>query len=279
MRCKSNYTLFQNFTYGFTLIELLVVISIIALLLSILMPSLQRAKKSAQKVVCTSNHKQIGLGIRLYLTDNSEYYPPHRVLVGGSVLPGEGRISSLERIASYLECGKERRTMFDLWFPQVSREVDYWPAFICPSDKTPFLGINYASSYGISTGLVKSVFVQGWGLNFLDGRNEFIQKLPRSRRALEIKRPSQALVVGDAWWDYILRHGATAESLSVWGLSYRHGRGVDPKKVYGDQNAPSQFSPEELLGIHKGSGVNTLWADGHVEYREYPVPPEHCRVN
>ncbi len=54
---------------AFTLIELLVVISIIALLLSILMPSLQRAKKAAQFVVCQSNQKQWGVAFNLYLAD------------------------------------------------------------------------------------------------------------------------------------------------------------------------------------------------------------------
>lgn len=60
---------------GFTLIELLVVISIIALLLSILMPGLQKAKNTAKKMICKSNLKQWNLVASLYTTDyNSTYW-------------------------------------------------------------------------------------------------------------------------------------------------------------------------------------------------------------
>lgn len=54
---------------GFTLVELLVVISIIALLLAILMPSLQKAREQAKTVVCLSNAKQLGFSWILY-TEN-----------------------------------------------------------------------------------------------------------------------------------------------------------------------------------------------------------------
>jgi len=60
---------------GFTLVELLVVISIIALLLSILMPSLRKARDQAHRVVCGSNLKSIGLATYLYASDNSDYLP------------------------------------------------------------------------------------------------------------------------------------------------------------------------------------------------------------
>jgi prepilin-type N-terminal cleavage/methylation domain-containing protein/prepilin-type processing-associated H-X9-DG protein len=55
---------------GFTLIELLVVIAIIALLLSIVMPSLKRAKESAMRIVCMNNLSQIALAWYLYAEDN-----------------------------------------------------------------------------------------------------------------------------------------------------------------------------------------------------------------
>jgi prepilin-type N-terminal cleavage/methylation domain-containing protein len=60
----------QKITLGFTLIELLVVISIIALLISILMPALNKARGQAKASVCMSNMKQWGLIFNYYATDN-----------------------------------------------------------------------------------------------------------------------------------------------------------------------------------------------------------------
>jgi len=73
LQCYATRTIVGR-KHGFTLIELLVVISIIALLLAILMPALQRVRQEARAVVCQAHLREWGLAIKMYADDNNGYF-------------------------------------------------------------------------------------------------------------------------------------------------------------------------------------------------------------
>ena len=84
MKCRTGH--FDRGTIGFTLIELLVVIAIISLLVSILMPSLVKAKQLAKKSVCAVHVRGMHLGTSLYLQESGGVFFPMSTSVSAGTL-------------------------------------------------------------------------------------------------------------------------------------------------------------------------------------------------
>ncbi len=86
--------------HGFSLVELLVVVSIIALLVSILLPAIGAARRQADAVACRSNLRQLGLALVMYANDNAGWVIPSYTMTtyaGGGADPLEGWASILHR--------------------------------------------------------------------------------------------------------------------------------------------------------------------------------------
>lgn len=87
---------------AFTLVELLVVIGIIAILVTLLLPALTKARRQMQTVQCASNMRQIGMAIDLYANEWKQWYPPGPWDSTWGPDPGIGFSPWMFRIVPYL---------------------------------------------------------------------------------------------------------------------------------------------------------------------------------
>ncbi|MFH1614996.1 MAG: type II secretion system protein [Planctomycetota bacterium] len=239
---------------GFTLVELLVVIAIIAVLLSILVPTLRKAREITRAIVCASNVKQLVLGLTMYEQVHETFPCQQQLWTGGGTPPGGWAIGSNNGMV--------------YWFQLASIELGKGSAwknlYKCPSNHIQ-LPVELQKSaimfgnYGVNDNVCRSQPLDPTSVT------EFYSKPLSMRR---IPHPSETLLVVDSssinarWRETSLRWALTTGEVQGWYYLPGMPCNEHPRIVI---RLKPQVVDDAIKGRHCNKQVNVGFVAGHVK--------------
>lgn len=236
---------------GFTLIEILVVIAIIAILAAILFPVFASAREKARQTTCSSNEKQIGLGILEYCQDFDETMP-YEMDSSGVAWSGivENYISTrgIQQVGIYVcPSAKDKEASCEKWGNSPYNASGVYTG--CNGNGST---LTYAANEVLSWSASQTVFTYQSNLSILS----------------QFDMPAQTIMVGDAW----VAMGSGGQGNEV--LNITNLQTTPPS--FGQTG--SSYAPPPTAGNTQGGayvfrhsgGANFLFADGHVKWMTMP---------
>ena len=283
---------------GFTLIELLVVVAIIALLISILLPSLSRARELAKRAVCASNLRGIGQGMHIYANDNREWFPVHYFKAGSITIGPPARLDDLHYLgflgiqyqyptapASYTgehQSDEENHPSRSLFLLIIGGQQTAGQ-FICPSasddeddlrNRDPYTHQDYPVSEGEQAARPGKSRFDFAGYTKLS----YAYQVPfgrrgRPRETLDTRMPISA-DKGPYFGPDLLGEDPEGSGRIPDDLS-----GLQPPIWTGSATPIIKYSDEEWRPYnsnnHNSEGQNILFVDGHVTFERKPIAGIH----
>ena len=235
---------------AFTLIELLVVISIIALLIAILLPTLQSARRAAFQVQCMSNQRQIGISFASYLADYAGVYPyaAPAASFGDWFNPAQ-RPTWHMAVSDYLGGYSNTDEPAVLWCP-----VNPWTAFKNNDNR------NIPITYGLNTGAFPSNWHDESGISPEVDPSRYRP----ARREQDLIQPTGTLLMGEVPngdsglpWPHIYSDIRTAPSVFF----------LDPPQEMDKWSPPTMESEfARQARVNHNLGWVGLRADGHAAH-------------
>jgi len=216
---------------SFTLIELLVVIAIIAILASMLLPALSKAREKAKGVTCIGNLKQIGLAIGMYADDYNGYFP-----ISCIDEPGTSYRRWEKEVAKYLSLPDDL---------DIRDEVYHTGVLKCPS----FLHTVANDAYCLGG--------YAWNYAYCGYDDSATPYGTYTRRVRNMKKPSETAIVGDggenpnAWDTALLMPPSNGTSHVGW----RHSNGVNI--TWGDLHV--SWNKKQKLIEGKDGDIDYFW--------------------
>jgi prepilin-type N-terminal cleavage/methylation domain-containing protein/prepilin-type processing-associated H-X9-DG protein len=232
-------------TVGFTLIELLVVVAIIAILASLLLPAISKAKVRARNTACLSNLKQLQTAWQLYTLDHADKVPPNNSVSAPPTSTNSMAVGASWCIGSPRYDTNTAGIEIGLLFPY-NRSV---AIYRCPADDST---IEDAAGNKLPQPRVRSYNMSQSINGFPEYDKVMRDYIPVFRKVSQIRapNPSECLV-------FIDEHADTMYD-ALFGMPTDH---YDATQTWWD-----------LPGNRHGQAGNLTFADGHVEHWKWKVP-------
>ena len=270
---------------GFTLIELLVVIAIIALLLSIVMPALSRAKLYARRVICSNDIRQQSLGALLYSNDNDSCVPRSE---SGSWLWDVSFLST-DQMSQYAGFD-DNKTFFcaankmkkaedaRFWqFSWLSSTGNKYPNLVPLWDESSLRRDQLNTCYRVLPFIYTFDKFNSNGDSVLPDRLLTGEKAHWISKLSKLPSASAKLMIMDAVIsDGIARQGE-------WNFFQIYSGGIDELSdgnLWDNTNHQSRQTIRASGGSGpKPAGGNAAYADGHVDWRKFDGMKHHVTIS